>query len=54
MKVDELRGILGSYDLETTRKLVVEMYKIIPKRLREDSGLDELVSTIASETGPVR
>jgi len=54
MKVDELRRILLKYDQDTTRKLVVEMYKIIPKKVREDTALDEFISTFTSMTGPVR
>ncbi|MCL2504466.1 MAG: hypothetical protein FWE94_07780 [Coriobacteriia bacterium] len=54
MKVDELRSILSKYDQETTRKLVVEMYKLIPKRMREDVALDEFITTFSDEAGSLR
>jgi hypothetical protein len=52
MKVDELRKIIAEFDPETTRKLTVELYKLIPKREREDSALDELIRAF-SKTGKV-
>jgi len=48
MKLDELRGILSQYDQERTARLAVELYKVIPKREREDNGLDDFIRTLAS------
>ncbi|MCL2137549.1 MAG: hypothetical protein FWH40_08570 [Coriobacteriia bacterium] len=54
MKVDDLRAILAKYDLDTTRKLVVELYKLTPKRQRVEAGLDELITDFASTDRPAR
>jgi hypothetical protein len=43
MRVDELRKIVAGYDQEVARRLVVEVYKMIPKKERDDAGLDELI-----------
>ena len=45
MKVDELRGVLSQYDQGMTTKLAVELYKMIPKRVRDDNGLDDFIRT---------
>jgi hypothetical protein len=52
MKVDELRTIIAAYDQEVVRKLVVELYKTIPKKEREAAALDELIRGF-SETGRI-
>ena len=44
MRLDELRGLLADRDLETTRRLLVEVYRSIPKRVRDEAGLDELIN----------
>ncbi len=43
MLVSELREILKNYKEEDLRLLVVEMYKVIPKRLKEDKEIDTLI-----------
>ena len=43
MKVAALRALLDRYDADQLRLLVVETYKLLPKRVREDSAIDDLV-----------
>ncbi len=43
MKVAELRALLDRYGADQLRLLVVETYKLLPRRVREDSAIDDLV-----------
>ncbi len=43
MLVSELREILKNYKEEDLRLLVVELYKAMPKRLKEDKEIDTLI-----------
>lgn len=43
MKVSEVRELLKTYTTEEMKYLIVELYKSIPKGMREDKGIDHLV-----------
>ena len=43
MKVAELRTVIGGYSPDQLRKLVAELYKAMPKKLKEDKQIDELI-----------
>ena len=43
MLVSELRELIKKYKEEDLRLLIVEMYKSMPKKLREDKEIDELL-----------
>ena len=49
MKVDELRAVLGKYDAPMLKEIVVELYKMLPKAHKEESGLDEHLSNFTRE-----
>jgi hypothetical protein len=46
MLVSELRELLKKYTVEDLRLLVSEMYKSMPKKLREDKDIDELLKDV--------
>lgn len=46
MLVSELRELLKKYTEEDLRLLVSEMYKSMPKKLREDKDIDELLKDV--------
>ncbi len=46
MYVKELRSILKQYDEEKAKKLVVEIYKSIPKKVREEKNIDLLIEDV--------
>ncbi len=46
MKVNELREILKKYDEKDKDKIIVELYKIIPKAKKEERNIDEYISDI--------
>ena len=48
MKVAELKKTISEYRSERLRRLLVEMYKAIPKRVKEDHGIDDLVCNRSS------
>lgn len=48
MKVSEIRLILKNYSNEELVTLVVEMYKSIPKKVKEEKEIDELIKDIRS------
>lgn len=43
MKVAELRSVIGGLSRELLEKLVVELYKALPKRIKDDKCIDDLV-----------
>jgi hypothetical protein len=43
MKITDLRALLKGYSAEQLRLLAVETYKLLPKRVREDSAIDDLM-----------
>lgn len=43
MLVSELRALLKKYSEDDLRILIVEMYKAMPKQVREDKSIDELL-----------
>ena len=49
MKVTELKKTIGGYRTERLRRLVVEMYKAMPKRVKEDHGIDDMICSPASK-----
>jgi hypothetical protein len=42
MKITELREIIKEYNEEDLRLLIAELYKAMPKALREDKEIDDL------------
>lgn len=46
MKVSEVREALKKYNYEELSHLVVEMYKAIPKKVKEDKDLDTMVKDL--------
>jgi len=49
MKVAELNKTIGGYTTEQLRRLLVEMYKAMPKRVKEDHGIDDMICSPASK-----
>jgi len=49
MKVAELKKTIGGYRTEQLRRLLVEMYKAMPKRVKEDHGIDDMICIPASK-----
>jgi hypothetical protein len=43
MRVAELKKTISSYRAEQLRVLLVEMYKAMPKRVKDDFGIDDLI-----------
>jgi hypothetical protein len=41
MKVAELKKTISGYRTEQLRRLLVEMYKAMPKSVKEDHGIDD-------------
>ena len=46
MKVNELREILKNYNETDKEKIIVELYKRIPKNIKEDYNIDEYIKNI--------
>ena len=46
MKVGELRQIVSGYSQEDLSVLLVELYKSVPKRVKEDKGFDHMIRNI--------
>lgn len=46
MLVSELRKLLKKYKEEDLRLLIAEMYKSMPKKLREDKDIDALLQDV--------
>jgi hypothetical protein len=49
MKVAELKKTIRGYRTEQLRRLLVEMYKAMPKRVKEDHGIDDMICSPASK-----
>ena len=43
MKINELREIIKKYNEKDREKLIVELYKRIPKSIKEDYNIDEYI-----------
>jgi hypothetical protein len=43
MKVAELKKTIGGYRTVQLRRLLVEMYKAMPKRVKEYHGIDDMI-----------
>jgi hypothetical protein len=43
MKGSELKKTIGGYRTEQLRRLLVEMYRAMPKRVKEDHGIDDMI-----------
>jgi hypothetical protein len=53
MKVAELREELGKHEVEALRALAESLYRMMPARLREEKGADEVVRRpLAAKTAP--
>ena len=46
MKVSELREIIKKYNEEDKEKIIVELYKRIPKRTKEDYNIDNYIMNL--------
>lgn len=46
MKVNELREIIRKYNEQEKEKIIVELYKRIPKNIKEDYNIDEYITNI--------
>ena len=46
MKVDELRKIIKDYSIENKDKIIIELYKKIPKSVKEDYNIDKYIQNI--------
>lgn len=46
MKVSELREIIKKYNISDKEKIIVELYKRIPKYIKEDYNIDEYIVNI--------
>jgi len=46
MLVSELRELLKKYNQDDLKLLLTEMYKSMPKKLREDKSIDELIKNV--------
>jgi len=44
MKIKELRSLLANYEPGDLRLIIAELYKCIPKKLREERGIDEILT----------
>lgn len=54
MKVAELRDELGKHDLEALRALAEALYRMMPTKLREEKGADEVVRRPLAAKGKPR
>ena len=48
MKISELRELLDRTSLEDMKRILVEVYRALPKKTREDLAIDELLKNPAS------
>ncbi len=46
MKVDELRNIIKKYNAEEKDKIIVELYKKIPKYVKEENNIDKFIENL--------
>jgi hypothetical protein len=46
MLISELRELLKKYKDDDLRLLISEMYKSIPKKLREDKDIDDMLQDV--------
>lgn len=51
MLVSELKKLLKKYNEEELRLLILEMYKAMPKKLREDNDIDALLQDVQAYLG---
>lgn len=49
MLIGEVRDVLKKYSEEDLRLIVVEMYKRMPKKLKEDKNADEMLKAYLYE-----
>ncbi len=50
MKVDELRKIIKKYNIDEKEKIIVELYKKIPKSIKEDYDIDGYINELNKTT----
>lgn len=43
MRITELRSLLGKYDKENLNQIVIDLYKSIPKKMRDEKEIDTLL-----------
>ena len=46
MKIDELRKAIKNYTLDEKDKIIIELYKRIPKSIKEDYNIDKYIENI--------
>lgn len=49
MLVTELKKIISSYDQKEHEKIIVELYKRIPKRVKEDYEIDDFITNLKDQ-----
>ena len=49
MLLSEIKEVLKKYEQNDLRLLVLEMYKAMPKKLREDKDIDALLQDLQSQ-----
>lgn len=49
MKVKELRDTIKEYNIDDLNKIVVELYKRIPKQVKEDYEIDDFIINVKEE-----
>jgi hypothetical protein len=52
MKVAELKDLLKKYDKKALSEITVELYKKIPKKAREENGIDEMLADFNNRKRP--
>lgn len=52
MKIGELRALLARYSEDRLRVIIAEMYKAIPKSVREEKEIDDLLSSAGEHLKP--
>ncbi len=50
MKISEVRNHIDTYSIDQLKLIVVELYKALPKAVREDTDIDGILSDIGSLT----
>ena len=49
MKINELRETIKKYNETEKEKVIVELYKRIPKRIKEDYNIDEYIINLKNK-----
>jgi hypothetical protein len=49
MKVGELRTVLKKYDQATLSDIIISLYKVIPKKIKEEKEIDEVLNDFSNK-----